>query len=69
MEDKKINDLIDKILEAYDEELEKDPEVKRIAARSGAPTGKPDKPMSYEDWVKQQPKSGMPIGIHKRKKR
>ena len=65
-DDKIMEGLVDKMMEGYDEEVEKDPNVQRVAARSGATTGKPE---TYQDWLKKQDKSGMPIGIKKIKKR
>lgn len=81
MDNEKIEGIIEKIMEGQgpfrredDEYSRTDPSVARIAARSGARTGEPEsrepeKKQSYEDWVKSQPKSGMPIGMHKRKKK
>lgn len=67
MNEKSVNQIIDKIMqERYDED---DPSLKRQDARSGARTGKEERPQTYEDWVKSQPQTGMPIGIHKRKKK
>jgi hypothetical protein len=70
-EDKKIDDIVGKIMESEpfeerDEYSKTSPEIDKIAARSGARTGPPEKaekPQSYEDWVKAQPKPKN-IGIH-----
>jgi len=78
MDDKKITEIIDRLMEGpfqrdRDEYSRTDPNVSRLAARSGTQTGEPDRrpeqPMSYQDWLKKQDKTGMPIGLHKNKKK
>lgn len=65
---KKINEIIDKIMESYEDELERNPNVQRMAARRGEqPSREPEKPIRYEDWLKKQPKPKT-IGLHKQKK-
>jgi hypothetical protein len=66
-DEEKINEIIDRVLEERDDDqYSKEPEVQRIAARTGAQTGKPEGKQTYEDWVKSQPKP-VGIGVHKNK--
>ena len=65
--DKKLEETIDKMTEG--DRYSDEPEVKRLAARTGTQAGEEEKKQTYEDWVKSQPKTGMPIGVHKTKKR
>lgn len=71
-EEKIITEIIDTLLEGpFGRDDDDDPyshegDVDRIAARKGMRPGKPEKPQTYEDWVKSQPKSKN-IGIHKNK--
>jgi len=70
MDEKNIYAIIDKIMESGSGDYDKyDPSLKRLDARSGDTTGQEDREQSYDDWIKSQPKTGRPIGLHKRKKK
>lgn len=75
MDRKKIDELVDKLLmsrftDSVEEAMIVAPRgstIDKIEARQ-QPYHEPDKPISYRDWIKQQPKPNT-IGMRKMKKK